>query len=151
MKEVCQTADLEIDWRYMKQVGIVNDDRSSRRQPLSPRSEGKCRERRFDGSAVGEAGSAALGVRCPGGIAQKAGRPRTAARGLAVEVRTALGERDATIAATEQRAGAALQAMINDEHVTVPETAQWCAGTVSRREVTRLRQLANQNPHSLRR
>jgi hypothetical protein len=28
---------------------------------------------------------------------------------------TALGERDATIAATEQRAGAALQAMITDE------------------------------------
>jgi hypothetical protein len=56
-----------------------------------------------------------------------------------VEVLTALGERHATIAATEQRAGAALQAMINDEHITVPETAQWCAGTVSRRELTRLR------------
>jgi hypothetical protein len=39
----------------MNQVGIVNDDRSSRRQPLRPRSEGKCRERIFDGSAVGEA------------------------------------------------------------------------------------------------
>ena len=36
--------------------------------------------------------------------------PRTAAQGLAVEVLTALSERDATIAATEQRAGAALQA-----------------------------------------
>jgi hypothetical protein len=32
--------------------------------------------------------------------------------GLAVEVLTALGERDATIAATEQCAGTALQAMI---------------------------------------
>jgi len=31
---------------------------------------------------------------------------------LAIEVLTALGERDATIAATEQRASAALQAMI---------------------------------------
>jgi hypothetical protein len=31
---------------------------------------------------------------------------------LAIEVLTALGERDATIAATEQRPGAALQAMI---------------------------------------
>jgi hypothetical protein len=40
--------------------------------------------------------------------------------GLAVEVLTALGQRDATIAAREQRAGAALQAMINDEHLTVP-------------------------------
>ena len=43
---------------------------------------------------------------------------------LAVEVLTALGERDAMIAATEQRAGAALQAMINDEHLTVSETVQ---------------------------
>jgi hypothetical protein len=34
-------------------------------------------------------------------------------------VLTALGERDATIAATEQRAGAALQAMITAEHLTV--------------------------------
>ena len=34
---------------------------------------------------------------------------------LALEVLTALGERDAPIAATEQRAGAALQAMITDE------------------------------------
>jgi hypothetical protein len=70
--------------------------------------------------------------------------------GLAVEVLTALGERDTTIAATEQRAGAVLQAMINDEHVTMAETAQWCVGTVSRREVTRLRQLAGQKPHPLR-
>jgi hypothetical protein len=34
---------------------------------------------------------------------------------LAIEVLTALGERDAAIAATEQHAGAALQAMITDE------------------------------------
>jgi hypothetical protein len=54
--------------------------------------------------------------------------------GLAVEVLTALGERDATIAATEQRAGEALQAMmITDEHLTESETVQWCAGTISRR------------------
>jgi hypothetical protein len=33
---------------------------------------------------------------------------------LAIDVLTALGERDATIAATEQRAGAASQAMITD-------------------------------------
>lgn len=70
--------------------------------------------------------------------------------GLAVEVPTALGERDAIIAPTEQRAGAALQAMINDEHLTLSETVQWWAGTISRRDLTRLRQLAGQNPHSLR-
>jgi hypothetical protein len=58
---------------------------------------------------------------------------------LAVEVLTALGERDAMIAATEQRAGAALQAMIIDEHLTVSEPAQWCAGAISHREAARLR------------
>ena len=41
---------------------------------------------------------------------------------LAIEVLTATGERD-TIAATEQRASAALQAMITDESLTVSEAA----------------------------
>jgi hypothetical protein len=51
---------------------------------------------------------------------------------LAIEVLTALGERDATtIAATEQRAGAALQAMIIDESLTVSEAVQWCAPELS--------------------
>jgi hypothetical protein len=45
------------------------------------------------------------------------------------------------IAATEQRAGAALQAMISDEHLTVSEAVQWCGGAISRREAARLRQL----------
>jgi hypothetical protein len=62
---------------------------------------------------------------------------------LAIEVLTALGERDATIAATEQRAGAALQAMIDDEHLTESEAVEWCAGTVSHREAIRLRRSAN--------
>jgi hypothetical protein len=56
-------------------------------------------------------------------------------------VLTATGEREATIAATEQRAGAALQAMITDESLTVSEAVQWCAGTISHREATRLRHL----------
>ena len=43
---------------------------------------------------------------------------------LAIDVLTALGERDATIAATEQRAGAGLQAMITDESLTVSEAVQ---------------------------
>jgi hypothetical protein len=63
---------------------------------------------------------------------------------LAIEVLTALGERDATIAATEQRAGNALQAMIINEHLTVAEAVQWCAGAISYREVGRLRQLTGQ-------
>jgi hypothetical protein len=63
---------------------------------------------------------------------------------LAIEVLTALGERDATIAATEQRAGAASQAMITDESLTVSEAVQRCAGAISHREAARLRQLAAQ-------
>src|SRR5512132_2352421 len=63
---------------------------------------------------------------------------------LAIEVLTALGERDATVAATEQRAGAALQAMITDESLTVSEAVQWCAGAIGHREAARLRQLAVQ-------
>ena len=63
---------------------------------------------------------------------------------LAIEVLTATGEREATIAATEQRAGAALQAMITDESLTVSEAVQWCAGAISHREAARLRQLTAQ-------
>ena len=60
---------------------------------------------------------------------------------LAIEVPTVTGEREATMAATEQRAGAALQAMITDESLTVSEAVQWCAGAISHREATRLRHL----------
>ena len=42
----------------------------------------------------------------------------------AIEVLTATGEREATIAATEQGAGAALQAMITEESLTVFEAVQ---------------------------
>jgi hypothetical protein len=128
MQKVCQTADLEIDRGYMKQVRIVGDDRSSRRQPLRPRSEGK-----FDkGDLMGQQ-SVRQAARRSALDAQAARRKERVDRerrleGLAVKVLAGLGERDATIAATEQRAGAALQAMINDEHVTVADTAQWCAG-----------------------
>jgi hypothetical protein len=47
------------------------------------------------------------------------------------------------IAATERRAGAALQAMIIHEHLTVSEAVQWCAGAISHREAARLLQLAD--------
>jgi hypothetical protein len=63
---------------------------------------------------------------------------------LAIEVLNALGERVAMIAATEQRAGAALQAMITEEHLAVSGAVQWCAGAISHREAARLRQLAGQ-------
>jgi hypothetical protein len=55
-----------------------------------------------------------------------------------------LTARDATIAAAEQRAGAALPAMITDEYLTVSEGVQWCAGASSHREAARLRQLTAQ-------
>jgi hypothetical protein len=60
---------------------------------------------------------------------------------LAIEVLTATGERDATIAATKQGAGAALQAMITNESLTVSEAVQWCAEAISHREATQLRHL----------
>ena len=63
---------------------------------------------------------------------------------LAIEVLTAVGERDATIAATEQRAAAALQAMIANESLTLSEVVQWCAGAISQREAARLRRLTAQ-------
>ena len=63
---------------------------------------------------------------------------------LAIDRLTPLGERDATIAATEQCAGAALQAMITDESLTVSEAVQWCAGVISHREAARLRRLTAQ-------
>lgn len=66
---------------------------------------------------------------------------------LAVQVLTALGERDATISVTEQRAGAALEAMIVDEGLTVFEAVQWCAGAIKHRDATRLRQLASPTHH----
>jgi hypothetical protein len=66
---------------------------------------------------------------------------------LAVEVLTALGERDATISVTELRAGAALQAMIVDEGLTLSEAVRWCAGAINHREGTRLRQLASPTHH----
>jgi hypothetical protein len=60
-------------------------------------------------------------------------RPSMTGPWRTVEVLTVFGERDATIAATEQRAGAGavLQAMIIDESLTVSEAVQWCAGAAT--------------------
>jgi hypothetical protein len=48
------------------------------------------------------------------------------------------------IAATEQRAGVALQAMITDESLTVSEAVQRCAGAIGHREAAGPRQPAAQ-------
>ena len=61
--------------------------------------------------------------------------------GLAVEVMTALGERDAAVRDAERRACAALQTMTDEEGLSVRETAEWCGSGVTVREITRLRRL----------
>ncbi len=61
---------------------------------------------------------------------------------LAVQVLTAVAERDEAVADTERRAGAALRQMTAGEGLTLREAAAWCGDRVSAREATRLRQLA---------
>jgi hypothetical protein len=61
--------------------------------------------------------------------------------GLAVEVMTALGERDGAVRDAERRACAALQTMTDEEGLSVRETGEWCGSGVTVREITRLRRL----------
>ena len=61
--------------------------------------------------------------------------------GLAVEVMTALGERDVAVRDAERRACAALQTMTDEEGLSVRETAESCGSGVTVREITRLRRL----------
>jgi hypothetical protein len=65
---------------------------------------------------------------------------------LAVEVLTAIGERDGAFWDAERRAGEALRTMTDDEGLSVRETAGWCGNAVTMREVTRLRRLAPETP-----
>ena len=62
--------------------------------------------------------------------------------GLAVQVMTAVGERDAAVAEAERRAGAALREMTRVEGVTQREAVEWCGDQIGVREATRLRRLA---------
>jgi hypothetical protein len=66
--------------------------------------------------------------------------------GLAVEVLTALGERDGAVRDAERRAGEALRAMTEDEGLSVREAVEWCGSAVKVRELTRLRRLAHDPP-----
>ena len=61
---------------------------------------------------------------------------------LAVQVMTAVGERDAAVAEAEKRAGAALCEMTTVEGVTLREAVEWCGDQIGVREATRLRRLA---------
>ena len=60
---------------------------------------------------------------------------------LVVQVLTAVGEREAAVAETERRAGAALRQMTEVEGLTLREAVDWCGEEISVREATRLRQL----------
>ena len=64
---------------------------------------------------------------------QRADRERRL-EGLAVEVLTALGERDALVRDAERRAGEALRMMTDDEGLSVREAVDWCGGGVTVRE-----------------
>jgi hypothetical protein len=62
--------------------------------------------------------------------------------GSAVEVLTALGERDRAVQDAELRAGEALLRLTVDEGLSLREAADWCGGFVTVRELARLRRLA---------
>ena len=62
---------------------------------------------------------------------------------LAVEVMTAIGERDEAVAEAEKRAGAALHEMTTTEGVTLREAVEWCGDQIGVREATRLRRLTD--------
>jgi hypothetical protein len=62
---------------------------------------------------------------------------------LAVEVLTALGERDGAVRDAERRAGGVLLVMTDDEGLSAREAADWCGSGVTVREVTRLRRLVH--------
>lgn len=61
--------------------------------------------------------------------------------GLAVAVVTALAERDACVAACEERAGKALRALTGPEGLSLREAVEWCGGAerLSLRDAARLR------------
>ena len=62
---------------------------------------------------------------------------------LAEQVMVAIGERDAAVVEAEKRAGAALREFTEVEGLSLGEAVEWCAETVTVREATRLRRLAD--------
>jgi len=76
---------------------------------------------------------------------ERADRERRLER-LAVAVQTALGERDAAVRDAERRTAAALQAMTDDEGLSLREAVDWCGSGVTVRAMTRLSRLAHEMP-----
>lgn len=63
---------------------------------------------------------------------------------LALDVLVAVRERDAAVTEAEQRAGAALRKMTDEEGLSLREALSWCGGEISTREATRLRRVADE-------
>lgn len=66
---------------------------------------------------------------------------------LAVDVMTAIKERDLAVEETERRAGEALQRMTCVEGLTLREAVEWCGDSVDLHEVTRLRKVGEAIAH----
>jgi hypothetical protein len=141
MKEVCRTADLEIGWGYAKQVRGIGGDRPTHPRWLW-RGDGFMARR----DQVMSQQSVRQAARRSALDAQAVLRKERADRerrleGLAVEVLTALGERDRAVQAAELRAGQVLRTMTDDEGLSVREAVYWCGNGLTVREITRLRRL----------
>jgi hypothetical protein len=76
---------------------------------------------------------------------QRADRERRLEK-LAVQVLTALGEREAAVRNAEQRAGEAQRMMTEREGISVREAVDWCGSGLTVRSVTRLRHVAHDPP-----
>lgn len=69
---------------------------------------------------------------------------------LAEQVMVSIGERDAAVATTEKRAGIALRQLTDVEGLSLTEAVEWCGGTLTAREATRLRRLVVDDANALR-
>ena len=63
---------------------------------------------------------------------------------LTERVMVAIGERDAAVAETEKCAGEALRELTQREGLSLGEVVEWCGGTLTVREATRLRRLTSE-------
>ncbi|MFC7724174.1 hypothetical protein ACFQW6_03580 [Nocardioides sp. GCM10028917] len=63
---------------------------------------------------------------------------------LAERAMVAIGERDAAVAETEKRAGEALRELTEREGLSLGDAVEWCGGTLTVREATRLRRLVRE-------
>jgi hypothetical protein len=139
---LCGTSDLEIE-REVRETGLGGRDRSSHWNGLGL-GEGPVSMREM----VMSQQSARRAARRSALDAQAVLRKERADRerrleALAVEVLTALGERDGAVRDAERRAGGALLAMTDDEGLSAREAANWCGSGVTVRGGDPLRRLVD--------